>query len=346
MRRALPAAGAAVRGGAAPVPALAAARLRPRRAPRRRALPVRARHVRPGHAAGRRRPVRRLRLAPAAGADRRAVRPARRGRRDGSIAGGRGRPGRSTPMPDDDPRWPDGRRPARGCSTRPACSTAADVHVAAAARRARPGSATSRCCSRWRSRCAACAAARCASTWPRTAPCWPSDERSTWPRCPGRTAAGWPPCGPARWSPAARRARCGRCDWSTGCSTSTGTGGRRSGPPIAVSGGRPTPPAVDRRGSRRRSTGCSPAPRAPTGSGWPPRSARRCAAVDASSAGGPGTGKTHHRRAAARAAARPAGPAAAGRAGRADRQGGGPAAGGGAAAAPRAAAADRHDCRP
>ena len=43
-RRALPAAGAALLRRAAPLPALAAARLRPRRAPRRRAVPVPARH--------------------------------------------------------------------------------------------------------------------------------------------------------------------------------------------------------------------------------------------------------------------------------------------------------------
>ena len=51
---ALPAAGAALLRRAAPLPALAAARLRPERPPRRRALPLRARHVRPGHPGGRR----------------------------------------------------------------------------------------------------------------------------------------------------------------------------------------------------------------------------------------------------------------------------------------------------
>ena len=50
LHSALPAAGAALLRRAAPLPALAAARLRPRRPPRRRALPLRARHVRPGDA--------------------------------------------------------------------------------------------------------------------------------------------------------------------------------------------------------------------------------------------------------------------------------------------------------
>ena len=57
-RGALPAAGAAVRRGAAPLPAVAAAGLRPGRAPRRRAVPVPARHVRAGRARRRRRGAR------------------------------------------------------------------------------------------------------------------------------------------------------------------------------------------------------------------------------------------------------------------------------------------------
>ncbi len=52
----LPVAGAAVRRGAAPLPALAPPRLRPGRAPRWRALPLPPRHVRTRHAAGRRTP--------------------------------------------------------------------------------------------------------------------------------------------------------------------------------------------------------------------------------------------------------------------------------------------------
>src|SRR5690606_25545040 len=75
----LPPPGAAVRRGAAPLPALAAARLRPRAAPRRRALPLPARPVRPGHPGRRRRAVRRVLVAAAGGAGRGVVRPARRG---------------------------------------------------------------------------------------------------------------------------------------------------------------------------------------------------------------------------------------------------------------------------
>ena len=63
--RALRAAGAALHGRAAPLPALAAAGLRPRAQPRRRALPVPARDDRAGDAGGRRRAVRRVRLAAA-----------------------------------------------------------------------------------------------------------------------------------------------------------------------------------------------------------------------------------------------------------------------------------------
>ena len=64
------AAGAALHRRAAPLPALAPARLRPRAPPRRRALPVRARDGRARHAARRRHAVRRLRLAAAGGARR------------------------------------------------------------------------------------------------------------------------------------------------------------------------------------------------------------------------------------------------------------------------------------
>ena len=61
--RALRPAGAALHGRAAPLPALAAARLRPRAPPRRRPVPVPARDDRAGHAGGRRHAVRRVRLA-------------------------------------------------------------------------------------------------------------------------------------------------------------------------------------------------------------------------------------------------------------------------------------------
>src|SRR5690606_32531011 len=70
--------GAPVCRGAAPLPALAAARLRPGAAPRRGALPLPAGDVRAGHPGHRRPPVRGVLLAAAGGAGRRAVRPARR----------------------------------------------------------------------------------------------------------------------------------------------------------------------------------------------------------------------------------------------------------------------------
>ena len=78
--RPLRAAGAAVHGRAAPLPALAAGRLRPGAPPRRRALPVRARDDRAGHAGGRRRALRRVRLA--------AARRARRGAQRRTGPGG------------------------------------------------------------------------------------------------------------------------------------------------------------------------------------------------------------------------------------------------------------------
>ena len=77
-RGALPAAGAAVRRGAAPLPALAAARLRPGRAPRRGAVPVPARHVRAGRARRRRCGARGVLLAAADRAGHRNLRPAGR----------------------------------------------------------------------------------------------------------------------------------------------------------------------------------------------------------------------------------------------------------------------------
>ena len=61
----LPAPGAALHRRAAPVPALAAPRLRPRHASRRRPLPLPPRHVRSRHASRRRAPLRDLLLAPA-----------------------------------------------------------------------------------------------------------------------------------------------------------------------------------------------------------------------------------------------------------------------------------------
>ena len=63
---ALPPAGVALQRRAAPLPALAAARVRPGTAPRRSALPLRPRHVRREHASCRRPSVRRVLVAPAA----------------------------------------------------------------------------------------------------------------------------------------------------------------------------------------------------------------------------------------------------------------------------------------
>ena len=75
----LPAPGAALHRRAPPVPALATARLRPRNPPRRGALPLPPRHVRPRDPGGRRHAVRCLLVAPAGAARGGAVRPARRG---------------------------------------------------------------------------------------------------------------------------------------------------------------------------------------------------------------------------------------------------------------------------
>ena len=124
----LPAAGAALRRRAAPVPALATARLRPRPPPRRRALPLPAGHVRPGHPA-RRRPAR---AASSPGSRRRpwsrscptcsTARACRRHRRARA---------RSSADGEHDRRLAAGRR--RACSASfngPGCSTSSDVHVA------------------------------------------------------------------------------------------------------------------------------------------------------------------------------------------------------------------------
>ncbi len=75
--RPLPAAGAALRRRGAPLPALASARLRPGAASRRRALPVRPRHVWAGHPRHGRHAVRRLQLAAAERARRGPVRAPR-----------------------------------------------------------------------------------------------------------------------------------------------------------------------------------------------------------------------------------------------------------------------------
>ena len=78
----LPPPGAAVRRGAAPVPALAPARLRPGDPPRRGDVPLPAGHVRARHPSGRRAALRGVRLAATGGAGGGALRPARRRSRD------------------------------------------------------------------------------------------------------------------------------------------------------------------------------------------------------------------------------------------------------------------------
>src|SRR5690606_5872368 len=75
---ALPAPAAALPRRPPPLPALAAPRLRPRAAPGRRPVPLRARHGRPGDPGRGGRPLRRHGVATAGGAGRGAVRPARR----------------------------------------------------------------------------------------------------------------------------------------------------------------------------------------------------------------------------------------------------------------------------
>ena len=154
-------------------------------------------------------------------------------------------------------------------------------------------------------------------------------------------AAGRPDRGRPDWTALAgqpagrrrrRRARGGRCGWSTGCSTSTGTGSRSSrSARDARRARRPARrPPVD---LRRRCARCpTRSRRPPTGSGWRPRvAAARWISV---LTGGPGTGKTTTVARLLAAAARPARSAAAHRAGRTHRQGGRPAAGGGAGTRP------------
>src|SRR5205807_1905511 len=84
----LSAPGAALHGGAAPLPAVAAAGLRPRPEPGRRPLPVPAGHGRCRHAGRRRSALRRVRLAATDRARPRPVRPARPGSGGGMTAAG------------------------------------------------------------------------------------------------------------------------------------------------------------------------------------------------------------------------------------------------------------------
>src|SRR5690606_26678760 len=135
-----------LRRGAAPLPAVAAARLRPRRAPGRRALPVRARDGRARHPRRGWQPRRRALLAAARRAPGGAVGPARRdGGRDAVRGTTRARDGGGGGMTTDgtDPRlerWatddPHDARRALGATgllrafNDAGVLTAADVHVA------------------------------------------------------------------------------------------------------------------------------------------------------------------------------------------------------------------------
>ena len=159
----------------------------PERAPRRRALPLPARHVRPRHPARRRRAVRGLRLAAAGGAGRGAVRPARRGG------------DRMTELfePTGDARpaaGPRGRRPAGrvqrapGCSPRPTSTWPTGSATSAGGRDERVLLAVGAGGAR------ACATARSASTWPRSPTIAPD---LPWPDAPawadgGRARPRWP----------------------------------------------------------------------------------------------------------------------------------------------------------
>ena len=169
----LPAPGTALRRGRAPLPALAPARLRPGPPPRRRPLPLRARHVRTRHARGRR-PSGRGLLVAAAG---RAGRP---------------RCPTSWTVPDDAAQ-PRARGPARPAARPRRGRPAPHVQRGRRARRlrrargpaaVRPRRARTSRWSRWPSRswCAPSAAARSASTWPRS-------PRTT-STCRGRTRPG------------------------------------------------------------------------------------------------------------------------------------------------------------
>ena len=120
----LPAPGPAVRRRAAPLPALAAARLRPRATPRRGALPLRPRHVRAGHPDRRRGPVRGVHLARAGAARRGALRPAGR-------AGGVAMTELFEPTSEHDWRLARGRTGLLAAFNDGLLLTSADLHVAA-----------------------------------------------------------------------------------------------------------------------------------------------------------------------------------------------------------------------
>ena len=165
----------------------------PRAASGRRAVPVRARHVWRADAGRRRASGGRVQLAAARLADRGDVRSARRG--DG---------GRMTT-----------RGVSTSCSNRRMCMS----HSGSPRWRRSP---TSRSRWRWRSRCARCAAGRCAWT------CGRSPNNSRCLNCHGRRRmTGWPPCRRARSSPGRRCCDCIRTPPLT-CCTWTATGSKSS----------------------------------------------------------------------------------------------------------------------
>ena len=166
-----PLAGAAVSRGAAPVPALAAARLRARKASGWSSLPVSARHVRSGHAVRGRGALRGLLLAAPARARRRGLGPVRPGRavttasKDGSLAGPVRRaagPARAWPAAPVQRRGRAGRRRRAGRASASGASWQ---------------NPTSRCCWPPRWRCVRCGSGRCAWTLRRFA----TRSRWTWP---------------------------------------------------------------------------------------------------------------------------------------------------------------------
>ena len=155
-------------------------RLRPGAPPRRRALPVPARHVRAGRPDGRRRALRGLLLAATRGARRRAVGPARPGRCD-RLRSPFNQHGRARRLRASAGRHRDGaggrpvRRPRRPRRHRGAGRVQRRRRARArrrarrrAGRAARRRSRGRRACSRWRWPSAGCGSGRCASTWPRS----------------------------------------------------------------------------------------------------------------------------------------------------------------------------------
>ena len=166
----------------------------------------------PEHAAGRRGAVRRLRVAAAGRAGRGALRPARRGGcgrddHDALRAGRATTTGRLVARRD---------RPARRASTAPACSTAADVHVAARVGRPRRRGRRAGAAGRRAGRARGPPRVGLPSTSPTVA------RRRARPALARRRGVG----GRRRRVAAGRRRRGARS--STGCSTSTATTGWRT----------------------------------------------------------------------------------------------------------------------